>query len=71
MKNKSSKCEMKTPKLSAKDWVEIYYALDTKRRRVSKGDYGTNREVQHNWIAHLDSIIKKIGPHGARMKGGR
>lgn len=59
---------MKTPKLTKAQWVEIYYALDFKRLRVARGDYGSieSKDII-TWVTRLDAIIKKIGPDGQRM----
>lgn len=56
---------MKPPKLTAADWVEIYYALDSKRLIVDQGD------AEAEWIAHLERILRKIGPDGKNMTGGK
>jgi hypothetical protein len=46
--------------LTNDDWVEVYYALDSKLRSVTvDGD--------RRWKAHLKEIIEKIGPDGRNM----
>jgi hypothetical protein len=56
--------------LSASDWSEIYYALDSKAQAVRDGHYdglADDSETQKKrWIAHLRDIKKKIGPDGAK-----
>jgi hypothetical protein len=52
--------------LTADDWQEIYYALETKRIGIKEGKFGPEDEPGHNkkWIAQLESIEAKIGPDG-------
>jgi len=56
-------------RLTKEDWVEIYYALDTKRDQIENGDFGEGEGGDENedWIAHLDAIMEKIGPDGENM----
>lgn len=60
---------MKPPKLTAADWVEIYYALLTKVKRIE--DFGNNEDVDNKWISHLNAIARKIGYDGKNMTGGK
>lgn len=53
-----------TPKLTAADWEEIYYALDYKL--TSPAAAGDDREAKR-WRAHLRRILKTIGPDGDNM----
>jgi len=53
--------------LTAEDWAEIYYALDTKTMRIQSGLYHKFRndlEDKRKWIHHLERILAKIGPDG-------
>jgi hypothetical protein len=52
--------------LTREDWCEIYYALELKSRELRKGKYGNEDYMGQDteWVTHLDSIIKKIGPDG-------
>lgn len=50
--------------LTKKDWMEIYYALESKAVSPTvKGD--------KKWIAHLNRIMKKIGQEGESMVEGK
>jgi hypothetical protein len=53
-------------KLKREDWREIYYALELKSQALKQGRYGTEdyRGQDAAWIAHLDAILRKIGPDG-------
>lgn len=48
------------PELTKDDWVEIYYAVEQKRRAPVVEDDQT-------WIDHLDAIMETIGPDGENM----
>jgi hypothetical protein len=55
--------------LTASDWEEIYYALDTKLSRLKNGDYEKCLEhakctCSEEWIAHINNIMDAIGPDG-------
>lgn len=54
-------------KLTAADWVEIYYALDTKIDTVKT----LNADILENrrWLKHLQNIMTTIGPDGQYMMG--
>ena len=56
--------------LTAGDWAEIYYALESKVHYIRGGKYGSD-EASNRWTKHLNSIIDKIGADGidAAMKG--
>ena len=43
------------------DWVEIYYALDSKAARVRDGEYSADKNLSKKWSAHLREIMEKIG----------
>jgi hypothetical protein len=45
-------------KLTKEDWIEIYYALDTKAYNIYE---------DAKWAAHLRNIMEKIGPDGENM----
>lgn len=48
--------------MSAEDWSEIYYALETKKGLIEDGVYKSEEDAV--WAAHLQEIIDKIGPDG-------
>jgi hypothetical protein len=52
--------------LTREDWCEIYYALKLKSRALTRGEYGNEDYLGQDadWLAHLDAILKKIGPDG-------
>jgi hypothetical protein len=51
--------------LTAEDWAEIYYALDTKLLAVQNSSYPEDRSGENAvWIAHLKRIKRRIGPDG-------
>ena len=60
-------------KLRHEDWREIYYAIELKSRALRQRKYGTGDYAGQDaaWIAHLDAILRKIGPDGrlASLKG--
>jgi len=49
--------------LSKADWEEIFYALESKMKGVSNGEYGTGTS-KRKWVNHLKSIMATIGPDG-------
>lgn len=55
--------------LASDEWMEIYYALQTKRKLVDEGNYDESPDdpERGRWVAVLDSILKKIGPDGTKM----
>ncbi len=56
--------------LTKEDWVEIYYALDTKLGKIEAGDYNGFEPTEFSyadWAKHLQSIMEKIGPDGDKM----
>ena len=55
---------MKPVRLTSEDWVEIYYALDTKIDLIASGFYDPEDTWRQNseWINHLSAIKRKIGP---------
>jgi hypothetical protein len=59
------------PKLTNEDWVEIYYALQTKLTKIENGNYedfdNKGEEYNAQWKAHLETIIDKIGADGENM----
>jgi hypothetical protein len=68
MKNDGGKA-MRHPRLTRKDWDEIYFALDLKADEVAAGRYdevpGEADMVgseTFRWAVHLRIIIGKIGP---------
>ena len=57
---------MSKPALTADDWMEIYYALDSKLRSPTvAGD----DECSVDWRNHLQEIMDKIGEDGVNMLG--
>lgn len=53
--------------LTNKDWVEIYYALDSKATAVERGEYTQSQRHKREWAAHLREIMNTIGPDGENM----
>ena len=53
--------------LTREDWAEIYYALEAKSRALVQGKYGPEDTPGQDaaWIAHIKTIMQKIGPDGA------
>lgn len=53
--------------LTAEDWAEIYYALETKSWALKQGHYDPEDMPGEDarWIAHLAAIRRKIGVDGA------
>jgi hypothetical protein len=58
---------MSEPRLSAADWDEIYYALQTKASTVEHGNYDSAPNEAsnpgsetHRWALHLRRIMVKI-----------
>lgn len=47
------------PRLTTRDWSEIYYALETKEKLLRDGLYGTDAEARR-WRKHLGEIRRKI-----------
>ena len=59
---------MLTPKLTSRDWEEIYYALELKAESVQRGDYDSVFEEvaspgseTYRWANHLLRIMAEIG----------
>lgn len=55
--------------LTKDDWVEIYYALESKAIAIDHGAYADCGKMKKEWIAHLRGIMDKIGPDGENMYG--
>jgi hypothetical protein len=60
---------MLQPKLTARDWAEIYCALELKAVSVESGDYDSLPDEvaspgseTFRWANHLRRIMVKIGP---------
>jgi hypothetical protein len=55
-----------TISLTAEDWAEIYYALESKSRALREGRYAPEDApgADRRWVAHLDAISRKIGIDG-------
>lgn len=65
--NKEIKRHVEPVKLRLKDWEEIYAALDHKRSRLERGEYGPMDDPEVDvlaWIAHVNWILTAIGPDG-------
>lgn len=56
--------ECSAVKLTQEDWVEIYYALESKMEEIRAGEYGDTTESKRAWVKHLKSIMEKVGPDG-------
>jgi hypothetical protein len=52
--------------LTAEDWAEIYYALESKSRALREGRYAPEDapSTDRRWVVHLDAISRKIGIDG-------
>ena len=71
---------MKT-KLTAADWQEIYYAVDSKLHNLPpalplSGPWSEEQRLKmqrhdmaqtRNWARHLKSILRKLGPDAENM----
>jgi len=53
--------------LTREDWCEIYNALETKSQALRRGRYSSEDKPGQDaeWIAHLETLKKTIGPDGA------
>lgn len=63
-------------RLTKRDWVEIFYALESKRTQILQGEYGEDADAADSrdaedrdltvkdWHEHLDHILAVIGPDG-------
>ncbi len=71
-KRKPHVCPDCEPKLTAEDWVEIYYALESRSMQLRNGDFGESDEDcdVDAWADHIDRISEKIGEDGAKMYPG-
>jgi hypothetical protein len=61
-------------KLDQEDCIEIFYALDTKRNQIIRGDFNAEDSeldgpdtAAKEWATHLESIMKKIGVDGEQL----
>jgi hypothetical protein len=61
------KGETKVNELTKEDWVEIYYALDSKKKGVEDGEYGDVARERKTWAAHLEEIMEKLWGDGENM----
>lgn len=52
--------------LTNAQWTEVYYAVQDKRVRVERGDYGPEEQVGADaaWAGDLLAIETMIGPDG-------
>ena len=51
------------PALTPEDWIEVYYALESKIYIISRGYYDDGGETpppNAEWAAHLRDIMAKI-----------
>ena len=56
--------------LSDEDWIEIYYALESKAIAIEHGAYADDKRGKKRWIRHLREIMNKIGTEGCNMMKG-
>lgn len=51
-----------TDVFTADQWVEIYYAIEDKARRIKAGEYGPEEKRGDNkrWIEDLQEIMHRI-----------
>lgn len=54
------------PRLTPRDWSEVYYALHTKEKLLRDGLYGRDREARR-WRTHLAAIRRKIIRSGIQV----
>lgn len=54
------------PHLTHRDWVELFYALESKILRLRDGDYGKDSEARR-WRRHLAAIRRKIVRAGIQV----
>lgn len=54
------------PRLTPRDWTEVYYALDTKEKLLGDGCYGRDHEARR-WKRHLAAIRRKIVRAGIQV----
>jgi hypothetical protein len=52
--------------LTVDEWIEIYYALDTKVYDIRDGKYDEedDPEFPNQWAGQLERIMRTIGPDG-------
>lgn len=53
----------KVPRLTKSDWAEVFYALQTKRVAILKGQYAAPIDSDFDaqgWADHLGKISEKI-----------
>lgn len=58
-----------TESLTKKDWIEIYYALETKIWAILNGHYGPEFQPGDDvrWVQQIEEIKKKVGSDGQKM----
>lgn len=54
------------PDLTPADWVEIYYAIETKEKLLAEGVYGKDKESRR-WRRHLARIRQVIVAAGIEV----
>jgi hypothetical protein len=54
------------PRLTHRDWVELFYALESKILRLRDGHYGRDAEARR-WRRHLAAIRRKIVRAGIQV----
>ena len=47
------------PRLTRRDWIEVYYALETKESLLRDGQYGKDA-LARKWRRHLTNIRRKL-----------
>ncbi len=58
--------KIRVPRLTPRDWVEAYYALETKEKLLGDGRYGKDAETRR-WRRHLAAIRRKIVRAGIQV----
>jgi hypothetical protein len=56
----------RSPRLTPRDWVEVWYALETKEKLLGDGCYGRDPEARR-WRNHLAAIRRKIVRAGIQV----
>lgn len=55
--------------LTPDEWMEVYYAVWSKRQLVAKGTYDEfpGDPERDRWVGVLDTVLEKLGPDATNM----
>ena len=53
-------------RLTARDWIQIYLAVEAKRDALRDGFYGRDRTVRQ-WLKHMNTILSTLAPVSAHF----